>query len=105
MKLKSLVLIAIVLSSQLHSVWAVNFSRLNGALQQNNNIDFDALDEELSLLPMSEQKEENSWWITRQAKHFGTKIAIKALLGYIALQEYCSDRWDSLSRRIRNTQI
>lgn len=104
MKLKSLVLVTIVLGVQSHSALSVDFGRLDGFLQQNN-IDFDALEEELSLLPATEEKEENSWWVTRQVKHYSTKLMIKALLAYIAVQEYCSDTWDSISRKIHNTKI
>ena len=65
------------------------------------DIDFDVIDQELASLGIEEKKPEKSWWITEQIKHIGTKVMIKALLGYVALQEFCSDKWDASSKKVR----
>ena len=63
-------------------------------------IDFDAIDRELELLKLEEKKPQKSWWITKQLKHIGTRIMIRFLLGYIALQEFCTEKWHAMSKRV-----
>lgn len=113
MKLKKyFIVVSIILGIQSISNLAAHSGRsLYESFRQickNNDhieIDFDVLDKELALLPIEEKESRNSWWITKQTKHFMTKMMIKTLLGYIALQEYCNKKWDSFSKTMRKLRI
>lgn len=112
MKIKSIVFLSVILlisfqqsSSYAFSNHIISLKNIDTNQSASDNddfeIDFDAIDRELANLPIEEKKPENSWWITKQCKRIGTKIMIKALLGYIALQEYCTEKWQGLSKRMR----
>lgn len=77
----------------------VRSSKMAPVEYDNFEIDFDALDKELEDMPVSEPQKQ--WWITKQIKHYGTRVMIKALLGYITLHEYCVGAWHITSKKMR----